>query len=212
VVLPCRRPDGAATSQPSGPRFARVFAASVLRNCAGRRRGGNQIAGFLQNALNLPSRKPWTLFDDRPPDHVFRKFSRASSLAALQPHDLKRDEQGEWQNLISLNGCQILPRFPLGEAVLSVAVAVVVAELITRLLNAEAIVSSMLCAVIFAAWLVGAARHCWRLRWLFWLFTITWRPDQFILPGSLNLFTAVFRRQMNWSGAPGNSEKPKEPA
>src|SRR5712672_1175595 len=40
-------------------------------------------------------------------------------------------------------------------AVLSVAVAVVVAELITRLLNAEAIASSMLCAVIFAAWVGG---------------------------------------------------------
>ena len=40
-------------------------------------------------------------------------------------------------------------------AVLSVAVAIVAAELITRLLNAEAIASSMLCAVIFAAWFGG---------------------------------------------------------
>jgi PAS domain S-box-containing protein len=40
-------------------------------------------------------------------------------------------------------------------AVLSVAVATVVAELITRLLSAEAIASSMLCAVIFAAWVGG---------------------------------------------------------
>ncbi len=40
-------------------------------------------------------------------------------------------------------------------AVLSVAVAIVAAELITRLLNAEAIASSMLCAVIFAAWVGG---------------------------------------------------------
>jgi PAS domain S-box-containing protein len=40
-------------------------------------------------------------------------------------------------------------------AVLSVAVAIVAAELITRLLHAEAIASSMLCAVIFAAWLGG---------------------------------------------------------
>src|ERR1700742_3436883 len=40
-------------------------------------------------------------------------------------------------------------------AVLSVAVAVIAAELTTRLLNAEAIASSMLCAVIFAAWLGG---------------------------------------------------------
>jgi PAS domain S-box-containing protein len=40
-------------------------------------------------------------------------------------------------------------------AVMSVAVAIVAAELITRLLNAEAIASSMLCAVIFAAWVGG---------------------------------------------------------
>jgi PAS domain S-box-containing protein len=40
-------------------------------------------------------------------------------------------------------------------AVLSVAVGIVAAELITRLLHAEAIASSMLCAVIFAAWLGG---------------------------------------------------------
>jgi PAS domain S-box-containing protein len=40
-------------------------------------------------------------------------------------------------------------------AILSVAVAIVVAELITRLLNAEAIASSMLCAVMVAAWVGG---------------------------------------------------------
>ncbi|MEH2487615.1 PAS domain-containing protein [Bradyrhizobium sp. AZCC 2230] len=40
-------------------------------------------------------------------------------------------------------------------AVLSVAVAIIAAELLTRLLNAEAIVSLLLCAVIFAAWFGG---------------------------------------------------------
>jgi PAS domain S-box-containing protein len=40
-------------------------------------------------------------------------------------------------------------------AVLSVAVAIVATELLTRLLNAEAIASSMLCAVVFVAWLGG---------------------------------------------------------
>jgi PAS domain S-box-containing protein len=40
-------------------------------------------------------------------------------------------------------------------AVLSVVLAIAVAELITRLLHAEAIASSMLCAVIFAAWVGG---------------------------------------------------------
>jgi PAS domain S-box-containing protein len=55
-----------------------------------------------------------------------------------------------------------LPRWPTpptisyhATAVLSVAVAVIAAELITRLLHAEAIASSMLCAVIFAAWFGG---------------------------------------------------------
>jgi PAS domain S-box-containing protein len=38
-------------------------------------------------------------------------------------------------------------------AVLAVAIAIVVAEVITKLLHAEPIASSMLCAVIFAAWL-----------------------------------------------------------
>jgi C4-dicarboxylate-specific signal transduction histidine kinase len=40
-------------------------------------------------------------------------------------------------------------------AVLSVAMAIIAAELITRLLHAEPIASSMLCAVIFAAWFGG---------------------------------------------------------
>src|SRR5882757_1345701 len=44
---------------------------------------------------------------------------------------------------------------PYATAALSVAIAIVAAELITRLLSAEAIASSMLCAVIFAAWVGG---------------------------------------------------------
>ncbi|MEA2886600.1 MAG: hypothetical protein QOD11_960, partial [Bradyrhizobium sp.] len=40
-------------------------------------------------------------------------------------------------------------------AVLSVAVAIVAAEIMTRLLHTEPIASSMLCAVIFAAWFGG---------------------------------------------------------
>jgi hypothetical protein len=40
-------------------------------------------------------------------------------------------------------------------AALSVAVAIIAAELIARLLHAEAIASSMLCAVIFTAWFGG---------------------------------------------------------
>src|SRR5437588_3087214 len=40
-------------------------------------------------------------------------------------------------------------------AILSVAVAIIAAELVTRLLQAEAIASLMLCAVIFTAWFAG---------------------------------------------------------
>src|SRR5216684_3979181 len=40
-------------------------------------------------------------------------------------------------------------------AVLSVAVAIIAVELITRLLHAEPIASSMLCAVIFVVWFGG---------------------------------------------------------
>src|SRR5258708_24111442 len=40
-------------------------------------------------------------------------------------------------------------------AVLSVAAAIIAADLITRLLHAEPIASSMLCAVIFVAWFGG---------------------------------------------------------
>src|SRR5260370_22832015 len=40
-------------------------------------------------------------------------------------------------------------------AVLSVAVAIIAAEIMTRLLNTEPIALSMLCAVIFAAWFGG---------------------------------------------------------
>jgi PAS domain S-box-containing protein len=47
------------------------------------------------------------------------------------------------------------PALSYAMAVLSVAVAIIAAELITRLLHAEPIASSMLCAVIFAAWFGG---------------------------------------------------------
>src|SRR6202040_337990 len=40
-------------------------------------------------------------------------------------------------------------------AILSVALAIIAAELITRFLHAEPIASLMLCAVIFAAWFGG---------------------------------------------------------
>jgi PAS domain S-box-containing protein len=48
-----------------------------------------------------------------------------------------------------------LPPFSYAMAILSVTVAIIAADLITRLLQAEAIASLMLCAVIFAAWFGG---------------------------------------------------------
>jgi PAS domain S-box-containing protein len=61
--------------------------------------------------------------------------------------------------MIRPNLCQRWSKAPriahYAAAVLSVVVAIIAAELITRLLNAEAIASSMLCAVIFAAWFGG---------------------------------------------------------
>jgi PAS domain S-box-containing protein len=40
-------------------------------------------------------------------------------------------------------------------AVISVAAAIIAADLLTRLLNAEAIASALLCAIVFAAWMGG---------------------------------------------------------
>ena len=83
---------------------------------------------------------------------------RASTVAYHRPQSA---------SLISLSGTsmntlnlrqqwpRLLRTSDYAMAVVSVAVGVVVAELITRLLHAEPIASSMLCAVIFAAWLGG---------------------------------------------------------
>src|SRR6202171_4585192 len=61
--------------------------------------------------------------------------------------------------MIKPNFSQRWPKSPTisyyAMAVVSVAVAIIGAELITRLLHAEPIASSMLCAVIFAAWFGG---------------------------------------------------------
>jgi PAS domain S-box-containing protein len=85
-----------------------------------------------------------------------RKFNRAVSPAALQSHHLGA---GRATRMIKPD----LPRrrrrstqiYHYAAAILSVALAIIAAELITRLLNAEAIASLMLCAVIFAAWAGG---------------------------------------------------------
>src|ERR1700694_4063189 len=50
---------------------------------------------------------------------------------------------------------QPLAIFSYAMAVLSVALGIIAAELITRLLHAEPIASTMLCAVIVAAWFGG---------------------------------------------------------
>jgi PAS domain S-box-containing protein len=75
-------------------------------------------------------------------------------------------------------------------AVLSVAVAIIAAELITRLLHAEAIASSMLCAVIFAAWLGGFGPALVAIALALFAFhyylvppinSFTWKHDLFVL-------------------------------
>lgn len=55
--------------------------------------------------------------------------------------------------MVRLSTSSAISRYAM--VVLTVAVAIIAAELITRLLSAEAIASSMLCAVIFAAWVGG---------------------------------------------------------
>jgi PAS domain S-box-containing protein len=75
-------------------------------------------------------------------------------------------------------------------AALSVAVAVIAAELITRLLHAEPIASSMLCAVIFAAWFGGFGPALLAITLALLAFhyylvppinSFTWKHDLFVL-------------------------------
>jgi PAS domain S-box-containing protein len=80
------------------------------------------------------------------PAHVLCKSSRVSS-AGRASRMTKPGLTGR------LSTSSTISRYAM--AVLSVAVAIVAAGVITRLLNAEAIASSMLCAVIFAAWVGG---------------------------------------------------------
>src|ERR1700752_451077 len=66
-------------------------------------------------------------------------------------------ERARRMNKINLPQHRARPLAILGYsmAVLSLAGAIIVAQLLTRLFHAEAIASSMLCAVIFAAWFGG---------------------------------------------------------
>jgi PAS domain S-box-containing protein len=75
-------------------------------------------------------------------------------------------------------------------AVLSVAVAIVAAELITRLLQAEPIASSMLCAVIVAAWFGGFGPALLAITLALFAFhyylvppinSFTWKDDLFVV-------------------------------
>src|SRR6266702_6798157 len=86
------------------------------------------------------------LCDDRAPAHVLRKSGHVSSARRAS----RMTKSGLTQRV---SKSSTISRYAM--AVLSVVVAIVAAELITRLLNAEAIASSMLCAVIFAAWVGG---------------------------------------------------------
>jgi PAS domain S-box-containing protein len=109
--------------------------------------GGNRIAEISSKCCNLAGEKPGTFRHERPPDHVFHNSCSASSLAGRAGRMTKPYLTQQ------LSKSYAISRYAM--AVLSVAVAMVAADLITRLLNAEAIASSMLCAVIFAAWVGG---------------------------------------------------------
>jgi PAS domain S-box-containing protein len=86
----------------------------------------------------------------------FRKFSRKFFPAALPSHHL---QAGRARRMTKSDFSQRWPRsatiYNYTAAVLSVAGAIIAAELLTRLLQTEPIASSMLCAVIFAAWFGG---------------------------------------------------------
>src|ERR1700759_2079754 len=92
-------------------------------------------------------------------------------------------------------------------AVFSVAVALVAAELIARQLHAEAIASSMLCAIIFTAWFGGFGPALMAIVFALLAFhyylafptnSFSWKPDLMALGISevsrliLFLFTSVF--------------------
>src|ERR1700738_512924 len=70
-------------------------------------------------------------------------MSRSASLLGGVP-DMSKPRPSLWSDPLAISRYAI--------AVSSVAIAIVVAEIITDLLHAEPIASSMLCAVIFAAW------------------------------------------------------------
>jgi PAS domain S-box-containing protein len=75
-------------------------------------------------------------------------------------------------------------------ATLSVAVAIIAAELVTSLLQAEPIASLMLCAVIFTAWFAGFVPALWAITLALLAFhyylvppinSFTWKPNLFVL-------------------------------
>src|SRR5882724_8548849 len=92
---------------------------------------GDRITGFPENALILIARDP----------------GRSSPQNGTSRRMTKPDLFQRWPKPPPISHYAM--------AVLSVAAAIVAAELITRLFHAEAIASSMLCAVIFAAWVGG---------------------------------------------------------
>ena len=86
------------------------------------------------------------------------------------------------------------PTLSYAMAVLSVAVAIIAAELITRLLHAEPIASSMLCAVIFAAWFGGFGPALLAIALALLAFHYTLCPQSILLPGNMICSPAIFRR------------------
>src|SRR5437879_3464276 len=87
------------------------------------------------------------------------KFWKSTVSCSAQSRHKFTTLTGRARRMNKLNLQRQYPKPPAivgyATAVLSVSGAIIAAELITRLFHAEPIVSSMLCAVIFAAWFGG---------------------------------------------------------
>src|SRR5258708_733185 len=116
------------------------------------------IAEFCSKCSNTVRRRPGRSAKMIRNHHGFRKFTRA--VASRQPGGRQQSHhrRGRVRRMTKLDLPPWLKPHTIvchAMAVVSVAVAIIAAELITLLLHAEAIASSMLCAVIFAAWFGG---------------------------------------------------------
>src|ERR1700732_3664886 len=101
-------------------------------DCPSAAQSSNRIAAACAPPTTLRAAQVFTSFYPPKPRHM-NDMSKPRSAAWAEPSAIAR----------------------YAIAVLSVAIAIVAAELLTRTLHTEPIASSMLCAVMFAAWFGG---------------------------------------------------------